>query len=114
MRFLCDENITKKAFYLFKSARFDVESVHSLNLKGIKNSKLLDICIEQNRILITFDTDFLHSSNTKFPGILLIRIFPNTDKYILPVLEKFLESIKEIEFQNKLVILEENTVFSSK
>ncbi len=58
MRFLCDENITQKATKLFKKAGHDVETVQSLNFRGITNSKLIEKSVELERILVTFDTDF--------------------------------------------------------
>lgn len=93
MRFLCDENITKGIFQLFKNSGHDVESVQSLKLMSIKNSKLLTKAIQMKRILVTFDRDFLHVriSSKAFPGILLIKIIPNRDKYVLPAIRYLLK-----------------------
>jgi predicted nuclease of predicted toxin-antitoxin system len=112
MRFLCDENITQDAVKLLIKAGHDVETFQSMNLRGISNSDLMKKVIEFNRILITFDVDFTHPPVRIFPGILLIRIQPNTDKYVLPVLEKLLKKTDTIDFTNKVSFLEELAIIS--
>jgi predicted nuclease of predicted toxin-antitoxin system len=112
MRFLCDENITQDAVKLLIKAGYDVETIQSMNLRGILNSDLLQKAIELDRILITFDVDFIQPPVKIFPGILLIRIQPNTDKYVLPAIEKLLKKINTIDFTNKVTILEELAIFS--
>lgn len=107
MRFLCDENITQDVVKLLINAGYDVETVQSMNLRGISNSDLLQKAIESDRILITFDVDFNQPLVKIFPGILLIRIQPNTDKYVLPAIEKLLRKINTIDFVNKVIILDE-------
>lgn len=112
MRFLCDENITQKAVKLLRKAGYDVETVQSLNLRGITNSRLIEKSVELDRILITFDTDFTQPPANIFPGILLIRIQPNTDKQVLPVIKKLLLKIDTIDFTDRVTILEELALFS--
>jgi len=110
MRFLCDENITQAAVKLLIKAGHDIETVQSMNLRGILNSDLIQKAIEIDRILITFDVDFIQPPVKIFPGILLIRIQPNTDKYVLPAI--LLKKINTIDFANKVTILEEKAIFS--
>jgi hypothetical protein len=82
-----------------------------MNLEGTTNSKLLQKTVELNRILITFDTDFAQPPIKTFPGILLIRIQPNTDNFVLPALKNLLPKITTVDFTNKIVILEEKALF---
>ena len=105
MKFLADENITRKLVKLFKVTGYDIESVQSLNLRGIRNSRLLNKSIELERILITFDSDFKTELKKEYPGIIYIDIVPNIDSFVLPIIEKFLPSLKEIYFENNTIIV---------
>ena len=53
-KFLLDENISNKLFVLLKRNDYDVVSVQSLNLYGIKNGDLLVRAFKTQRILVTF------------------------------------------------------------
>ncbi|MHA1911047.1 MAG: DUF5615 family PIN-like protein [Candidatus Kariarchaeaceae archaeon] len=112
MRFLCDENITKGVVQLLKNSGQDVESVQSLKLTSIKNSILLTKAIQMKRILVTFDRDFLSISikPEKFPGILVIKIIPNRDKYVLPSVQYLLDNLSLLDFNSKIIILEKNSI----
>ncbi len=88
-----------------------METVQSINRRGNKDSELFEVSVQLNRILVTYDTDFLLIKIPKeFPGILLIRIIPNRDRYVIPVIENLLKIIDTLDFTNNIVVLDENTV----
>ena len=110
MRFLCDENITRKIVQLLRAKGHDVVTILDLNLGVVKNSLLLLKAKELDRILVTFDADFLTYDHKYSPGILVIRITPNTDKYVLPAIEKLLPKIEETQLKNHLLIISKDTI----
>jgi predicted nuclease of predicted toxin-antitoxin system len=109
MKFLADENISRKVVLAFRNAGYDVETVQTLNIRSITNSALLQETIKLNRILITFDSDFETPKQIEFPEILLIRITPNIDPKVLPIIQWFLEEINKVSFENNIIILEEKS-----
>ncbi|MFX1294590.1 MAG: DUF5615 family PIN-like protein [Promethearchaeota archaeon] len=107
LKFLLDENISHRLFSLLKKKKYNVESVQSLNLCGITNGDLLLKALQTQRILVTFDKDFLKFSNKPHSGMLIINIHPARDSFVIPVFESFLENseILALDWTNKIVIL---------
>ena len=93
-----------------KEGGHDVETVSDLGRREISNSDLLGLATKQNRILVTFDQDFLLPHKTPHKGVLLVIIVPNTDDHVLPVIRKYLKRLDTVEFPNKIVILTENSL----
>lgn len=92
LKFLLDENISLRLIPLLKKKKFDAISVHSLSLHGIPNGDLFLKAFQMQRILVTFDKDYLQLVNRPPFGILMIDIHPARDIFVLPVFEKFLEN----------------------
>lgn len=95
INFFCDENITKAIYRTIVSFSFKVSSITELDMMGIKNSALISFLENDDNTFITFDKDFLDSLFTLKNGIIIIDIKPNRDSFVIPVLEKFLNMIKE-------------------
>ena len=57
-RFKLDENVARDAEALLRDAGHDVHSVFDEHLVGGPDARLLDVCRNEKRILITFDLDF--------------------------------------------------------
>jgi predicted nuclease of predicted toxin-antitoxin system len=57
-RFKVDENLPRAARALLIEAGYDTETVHDEGLAGCPDSRLLEACVVENRILITLDMDF--------------------------------------------------------
>jgi len=78
-RFLCDENVNRKAVEAMR--RRDIDAVHviDLDMMSASDSEVMAVAVEQGRILITRDySDFgiqiVHQvmQEKEFPGILFI------------------------------------------
>jgi hypothetical protein len=106
LKFLLDENISRRLFALLKRKHFDAATVHSLKLCGTANGDLLAEATRTGRIFVTFDKDFLHK-NAPHGGILVLDIHPARDPLVLPVVERFLEdpNVSNLDCQDQLVIL---------
>lgn len=74
MKFLADENFPKASIKLIESAGLDVISIQD-SLPGIYDDEVMRLAIEQNRTILTFDTDFgslIFQENTIPPkGVIL-------------------------------------------
>ena len=75
MKFLLDENVHKGLFSFLVKPGHDVR----LSPKGIKNGKVFELSVREERILISRDADFLDAvlyPSSKHFGIFLLRILP--------------------------------------
>ena len=109
-KFFLDENISRKLYNLLIKENFDVVSVQSIDLFGIENGALINEAHKKNRVLITFDKDFLNFINKTHSGILIIDIHPARDIYVLPIFKKFINNPKiyELNWFGKIIILKED------
>ena len=57
-RFKVDENLPREAQELLHSAGHDAHTVHDERLVGQPDSTILDVCLNEDRVLITLDLDF--------------------------------------------------------
>ena len=107
LKFLLDENISQRVFTLMRKRKFNVQSIHSLNIDGMKNGVLLNQALENDRILITFDQDFLQPSNPNHCGIIVLQIYPALDSVVLPILTQFFQSLEEKSYnwKGKIAVL---------
>jgi predicted nuclease of predicted toxin-antitoxin system len=94
MRFKLDENVPFTLKNLIESkGNHIVDSVHHEKLDGIKDPKLLDLCFQEERILITIDDDFSGLSLSKkhpFYGIILIKSITQGKQVVKALFERFL------------------------
>lgn len=76
MRLLLDENLSEKLVPLFTAAGHDVTHVRQLGLAGTLDPEVLELAVQDNRILVSADTDFgtlLARTHAKSPSFVLIR-----------------------------------------
>ncbi|MFN2487697.1 MAG: DUF5615 family PIN-like protein [Acidimicrobiia bacterium] len=76
MRFLVDENLSRQLPELLRANGHDAEHVSDLGLESASDPVILEKSREENRILISADTDFgtlLAESHAQLPSIILIR-----------------------------------------
>lgn len=57
MLLLADENVPLKSFKLLKEKGYDIIHI-SIENPSVKDHDVINISIEQDRIIITFDSDF--------------------------------------------------------
>jgi predicted nuclease of predicted toxin-antitoxin system len=59
-----DENFPPSLVHIFRLHGIDASSVHEQNMNGTDDDKLFEICIAEERAIITFDLDLLMSFDT--------------------------------------------------
>lgn len=71
-----------------------MDIISERGLSGFSDEEIIRLCIEENRLLLTFDSDFNNifrfpiGSN---PGIILIKIKPTTIEISTPTILSFLK-----------------------
>lgn len=110
MKFKLDENFGTRTQQMFRTQGHDVLTVRDQNLQGSADRHLYEICLAEQRCLVTLDLDF--SDVLRFPpqqahGIVVIRVPHNPT---LPLLEQlirqFLNTLETMSVDKKLWIVE--------
>jgi len=102
MNILVDENIMKEVADLFRSLGFDVKYINSIK-KGIPDNEVMDIALQEKRILITSDKEFCKRfKDINHHGV----IYLNTShKYQIDTLKKFIPRMKSMDFSNNVATI---------
>ncbi|KKL99541.1 hypothetical protein LCGC14_1813420 [marine sediment metagenome] len=113
-KFLLDENVTTNLRKLLISKGYDVITVQELNKRGAKNSELAELARKKNRILLTYDKDFIEFNYESDNYLILIDIHPLIDENVIPNFEKFLKSFSFEKLIENFVILKEDGIILKK
>lgn len=76
LQLLTDENIDPEFLHYLRMHGFDVFDVKANSLSGSMDDVLLALAFEQNRIIVTLDSDFgtlIYRDNHPFLGIIYLR-----------------------------------------
>ncbi len=111
--FLLDENVSNNLKKHLKSKGYAVITVQELNKRGIKNSQLLELARNENRILITYDKDFLSLKLKPEDSLIIINIHPLIDENVLPAFNIILQSLSTIDFNKNIIVLYEKDFISN-
>ena len=112
MRFLTDENIAKSVVGFLRLQGHDVKDNKEENLHGLPDNEILDMAIEENRIVLTHDGDFagLLKKPIRHSGVILVRCKNQKPQNVQLVLGKFLSSNLIGKAKNKMTVISEKTI----
>src|SRR3989338_2729087 len=113
MKFFADECFFIAAVKSLRAAGYEVDSILERGLSGMDDEEIVKLCIRENRILLTFDNDF--SNIFRFPpgsnpGIILIKIKPETIEETTPAILAFLRRNNPEVFERALTIITRSKV----
>lgn len=114
MKFKIDENSPFSVKKLLESlGQNQADSVYHEGKVGIEDKDLLQLCLKEERILVTLDNDFsndiLHPRGT-FYGIILLKPENQGKKSFLDLFEEFLKKYNLEDVVNKVVIVETHQI----
>jgi len=84
-RFKLDENLPRNAHTLLADSGHDVHSVSEVSLDGGADPKVIEACLDDNRILVTLDLDFAD-----------IRLYPPSSHHGIWILRPTTQSVENI------------------
>ena len=108
LRLLLDQMIDADVAIALRAAGYDVRCVADLGMARADDAEILEVAIQQNRILVTLDEDFGDWAVLpldQHPGVIRIKAAPTTTEVIQSVLLPFLETHASEEFSSRLVIV---------
>ncbi len=110
MKFLADENIPLLVVEQFQQDGVDIIS-QSTAPPGATDEDVLLRAMREKRILVTLDKDFgelIFKSQKKSSGVILLRIYPQSETYIYSLLRKLF--ILKINFYQAFCVVEPHRV----
>lgn len=113
MKFKFDENMPLLSVKIFQENGFDACSVRDQGLNGCTDDRLLTVCTDEERILITLDLDF--SDIRKYQpvtlhGIIIIRPDKQDKNTIINILKRMIPVVKTEVLSGKLMIVEDDKI----
>ena len=108
-RFLLDQNLSPQTTLFLRNLGYDITDTRELNLYGATDAEILQQAKSQNRIVITFNSDFADVSDIPLgthPGVIRLKIIPQTLGILHPLLEKRLIALEEENIGGCLVIID--------
>ena len=110
MKFKLDENFGSRTYDLFQAYGHDVQTVRMQGLQGSSDAYLFEVCLVEQRCLVTLDLDF--ADVLRFPpsltnGIVVIRLPRNPSLALLEqLIRQFLQTLSHMSIERKLWIVE--------
>jgi len=113
MKFKTDENIPLEAVDLLRAAGHDARSVFDQALAGRPDSRIASICKQENRALVTLDSDFSDIRTYRpadYPGLLVLRLPRQSVPEVTRVIRRLLEVLKTEDCRRQLWIVERERI----
>ena len=111
-RFLADENISRTSVEILRQNGLDVLWV-SESFPSITDEKVLDIAQRENRIVITFDSDYgemIYAKGLERPlGIIYLRLRTNDESEPARILLRYLQTTPDI-FDGRFTVITKNGI----
>lgn len=113
MKIKLDENLPIDASIALSDAGHDVQTVFDEDLAGRPDEYLVQKCRDENRALITLDSDFsdirIYPPSEYF-GIIVLRLKSQDKANILAVLSRLIKIISEEIVERHLLIVDEKRI----
>jgi len=108
VKFLIDADMPRSIVEIIRSFGFDVEDVRDIGMGTAKDKEIIEYAVNDNRIIVTRDTDFGEVLRyPRHPGAIIFRLpYTFTVNEINKRVKEFLTSVSEDKFRNAIIIVE--------
>src|SRR3989338_10296097 len=109
MKFKIDQNLPIEAADLLTAANHDAKTVYKQSLGGASDERIVDICKDENRILITADldlSDIRRYPPALTPGYMVLRLPRQSKQALLDLLTKAIPMLAVRPINGRLWIVE--------
>lgn len=113
MLFKIDENLPLEIAELLINAGHDAKTINDQQLQGTRDPVLINVCKNENRVLITLDTDFSDIRTyppQDFSGIIILRVGSQAKQHVIKVFQHIIHLLGREPLNQHLWIVEETKV----
>ncbi|MGE0384682.1 MAG: DUF5615 family PIN-like protein [Gammaproteobacteria bacterium] len=110
MRFKLDENLSPSLAALFAAAGHEAHSVIDQSLGGHPDERVIAVCRDEHRTLVTLDLDFsniLSYPPAEYAGIVVLRLATQAHAAVEAAIRRVLEQLTAESLPGTLWIVEE-------
>lgn len=111
MKFLANENFPLKSYQILKNNGWDIEHIAEGN-KGISDKEVIDYSKKEDRIIITFDSDYgelVYKKNYKPSGVIYLRLKSFRPEFPAELLKELMNN-ESLVFEFKFTVIDENQI----
>jgi predicted nuclease of predicted toxin-antitoxin system len=111
-RILTDENVSPRVVAFLRTMGFDVADIKERGLFGLSDRQILALAHEEQRLVITHDSDFgmlAINQGVPFSTIIYIRLRKIAPDAVIEVFDRFLQTGFEVT-NGMLIVVEEDRV----
>ncbi|MEM1326891.1 MAG: DUF5615 family PIN-like protein [Bacteroidota bacterium] len=108
---LCDENLPKLSVTFLREQGYDIRSIRE-ELPGIADEEIVDISVEEDRLIVTFDSDFgtlIFKHQLKPYGVIYFRWKSFSPKEPGQFLHELIKK-NELILENNLTVISRNSI----
>ncbi|OGS77087.1 MAG: hypothetical protein A2Z94_04865 [Gallionellales bacterium GWA2_55_18] len=109
MKFKIDQNLPIEAADLLTAANHDAMTVYQQSLGGASDERIVDVCKDEDRILITADLDLSDIRSyppSQSPGYMVLRLPRQSKQALLDLLAKVIPMLASHPINGRLWIVE--------
>ena len=111
MKYLANENFPVTSAKILKENGLDIEHIGETDM-GIRDDEVIGKAISENRIIITFDSDYgelVYKYGYKPPGVIYLRIKKFTPEYPANLLLELIDE-GDLEFEALFTVIDDNQI----
>ena len=114
MRFLVDQNLSRKVAAALRAAGHDVVHTSEVELSTAADRSIAELAVAEARVVVSADTDFgmlLATSGAERPSVLLVRLrAPRPAEALAAVIVANLDEVSDDLEAGAIVVLEDERV----
>ncbi|MCH7225612.1 DUF5615 family PIN-like protein [Haloferula sp. A504] len=113
MKFKIDENISASAKSLLLERGHDCHPVYDEGIEGGADDDLINICLREQRHLITLDldsADIIRYAPIDYHGVIVLRLTRQDAFHVIDRLGEALSEIEELSLRGHLVIVDDRRI----
>jgi len=113
MKFKIDENLPIEVAELLRETGYDAMTIEEQNMSSADDPKVMSVCQQEQRILVTFDLDFSDIRTYiphELPGIIILRLKQQDKRHVLEVFTRIMRLFSEDSLKHRLWIVNEKGI----
>lgn len=109
MKFKVDENLPVEISQILQEAGYKSSTVLDQKMGGKIDQKVIDLCRQEDRALVTLDLDFSdirHYPPSQYNGIIVLKALDQSKKNVMKLTNQFIPLLKTEPLKGQLWIVE--------